>query len=153
GEGDIRMMKYRNTWAEISLDAIGHNIQQLAGLLPKGRKVMGVVKADGYGHGSVQVAQMLTEQGVDFLMVALLEEAVKLCEDGIRTPILVVCRTNARYAHIAADYGITLSVFQLDWLKAIENDAFSKPLQIHIEFETGMNRTGICTEEILEEVV
>src|SRR5699024_7074023 len=100
GKGASEMMKYRNTWDEISLDDIGHNIQQLAGLLPKGRKVMGVVKADGYGHGSVQVAQVLIEKGVDFLMVALLEEAVKLREGGIRTSILVVGSVNQRHAHI-----------------------------------------------------
>src|SRR5699024_7088401 len=110
------MMKYRNTWAEIKLDAIGHNIQKLAGLLPEGHKVMGVVKGNGYGHGSVQVAQVLLNHGVDFLMVALLEEAVTLRKGGIRTPILVVGRVDPKHAYIAAEYDITLSVFQLDWL-------------------------------------
>lgn len=147
------MVKYRNTWAEINLDAIGYNIQQLTNLLPDGSKAMGVVKADGYGHGSVQVAKILVDTGVDFLMVALLEEAITLREGGIDTPILVVGRVDPTYAHVAAENDITLTVFQIDWLEAVRDKKFSKPLSVHIEFETGMNRTGICSNEELEQIV
>src|SRR5699024_3239557 len=147
------MIKFRNTWAEIDLDKIAHNVKALANLLPKEHRVMGVVKGDGYGHGSVQVARTLTENGVDFLMVALLEEAVTLREGGIRTPILVVGRTNPAYAHVAAAYDITLTVFQKDWLDGVATKLFPKPLDVHVEFETGMNRTGIVTEQDLHEVV
>ncbi|MEI3612994.1 alanine racemase [Pseudogracilibacillus sp. SO30301A] len=147
------MNRYRNTWAEINLDAIGYNIQQLKNLLPEGRKVMGVVKANGYGHGSVKVAKTALNMGVDFLMVAILEEAVKLRKHGIEEPILVIGRVPPRYAYVAANLGITLSVFQLDWLESIQNERFNKPLSLHIEFETGMNRTGIVTKDQLKEIV
>lgn len=147
------MKKYRNTWAEINLDAIGYNIQQLKKLLPENRKVMGVVKANGYGHGSVEVARTVLNAGVDFLMVAILEEAVHLREHGIEEPILVIGQVPPVHAHVAANLGITLSVFQLDWLKSIKNERFDKPLSLHVEFETGMNRTGICTRSQLEEIV
>jgi len=146
-------MRYRNTWAEINLDAIGYNIQQLKKLLPDGHKVMGVVKADGYGHGSVQVAKTALDVGVDFLMVALLEEAVKLRENGITAPILVIGRVPTSHAHVAAKHNITLTVFQAEWLKKIRNAEFEEPLSVHVEFETGMNRTGICTTEDLKTVV
>src|SRR5699024_12769710 len=102
------MINFRNTWAEIDLDKISHNVRSLAGLLPEGHRVMGVVKGVGYGDGSVQVAQTLTKNGVDFLMVALLEEAVTLRKGGIRTPILVVGRTNAAYPHVADTYDTPL---------------------------------------------
>src|SRR5690625_2363504 len=147
------MNRYRNTWAEINLDAIGYNIQQLKNLLPKQHKVMGVVKADGYGHGSVQVAQTALDAGVDFLMVALLEEAMKLREHGITAPILVIGRVPPSYAHVAANNDITLTVFQVEWLQALRDISFEKTLSIHVEFETGMNRTGICSMEELEAVV
>lgn len=147
------MMKFRNTWAEINLDAIGYNIQQLKKLLPEDRKVMGVVKANGYGHGSVQVAQTALDAGVDYLMVALLEEAVKLREHGIRAPILVIGRVHPSYAKVAAELNITLTVFQSDWLKALHNENFAGQLSVHVEFETGMNRTGICSKEELESVI
>lgn len=147
------MNRYRNTWAEINLDVIGYNIQQLKKLLPENRKVMGVVKANGYGHGSVKVAKTALHAGVDFLMVAILEEAVKLREHGIEEPILVIGRVPPTYAHVAANLGITLSVFQLDWLESIKNESFDKTLSLHIEFETGMNRTGIVTNDQLKEII
>lgn len=146
-------MNYRKTWIEINLRTIGYNIQQLKNLLPEGRKVMAVVKADGYGHGSVEVAKTALETGVDFLMVAILEEAVVLRKDGINAPILVVGRVPPAHAKIAADLNITLSVFDVDWLKAIRDEQFSNILNLHVEFETGMNRTGVCTEEQLRAIV
>lgn len=146
-------MNYRNTWAEINLSAIGYNIQQLKNLLPNDRKMMAVVKSNGYGHGSVEVAKVALEQGVDFLMVALLEEAVKLRKHGITVPILVVGRVPPEHAEVAADLDITLTVFQVEWIHAIKNKQFRKKLKVHLEFETGMNRTGICTFDELEAIV
>ena len=146
-------MRYRNTWVEINLDAIGYNIQQLKKLLPEDRKVMTVVKSNGYGHGSVAVAQTALDIGVDFLMVALLEEAVTLRKYGITAPILVVGRVDPAYAHVAVDLDITLTVFDMDWVKAISNIPLEKKLDVHIEFETGMNRTGICSTEELKAIV
>lgn len=147
------MERYRNTWAEINLAAIGYNTQQLRNLLPDGSKMMGVIKADGYGHGSVKVANVLTDAGVDFLMVALLEEAITLREGGIDVPILVIGRVDPTHAPVAAENDITLSVFQMDWVEGIRDQSFNKPLSVHIEFETGMNRTGVCTKKELEEIV
>lgn len=147
------MVKYRNTWAEVNLAAIGHNIQNLSALLPEGRKVIGVLKADGYGHGSVQVANVLREHGVDFFMVALLEEAITLRKGGITEPILVIGRVAPVYAHLAASYDITLSLFQMDWLEALANQLLPKALSVHVEFETGMNRTGIVTNDDLKAII
>lgn len=144
---------FRNTKAVIDLAAIGYNIRQLQNLLPKGRKMMGVVKADGYGHGSVAVARKLIEANVDYLMVALLEEAMHLRKHGIDTPILVVGRVQAEHAQLAAENNITLNVFEADWLESLAGEVFQKPLSIHVEFETGMNRTGIVTKEDLASLV
>lgn len=146
-------MRFRNTWAEINLSAIGYNIQQLKKLLPGKRRMMAVVKSDGYGHGSVEVAKVAMEEGVDYLMVALLEEAVHLRKNGIPLPILVVGRVPPMYADVAADLNITLTVFEKEWLQAIKYIRFRNKLKIHLEFETGMNRTGICSKEELEEIV
>src|SRR5690625_1435572 len=86
------MDRYRNTWVEVDLEAIQYNITQLRNLLPEGHKAMAVVKADGYGHGSVQVARAALNVGIDFLMVALLEEAIHLRNNGIDVPIFVIGR-------------------------------------------------------------
>lgn len=147
------MMKYRNTWAEINLDAIGYNIQQLKKLLPDERKIMAVVKADGYGHGSVEVARTALNAGVDYLMVAIFEEAVYLRKNNIDAPILVVGRVSPSFAKVAAELNITLAVFQKEWVEAVQDEQFEKPLSIHLEFETGMNRTGICSASELKAIV
>lgn len=148
-----KVNRYRNTYAEIDLQAIGHNVTKLKALLPKNSKMMGVVKADGYGHGSVPVAKKMLEQGVDFLMVALLEEAVTLRENGITVPILVVGRVAPKFAQVAAEMDITVAVFQLEWLQEVEERGLTKPISTHLELETGMGRTGVVTEETLIEIL
>lgn len=147
------MTRYRNTWAEIDLDAIAHNIREFKKLLPEDRKVMGVVKADAYGHGSVQVAKTAIKNGIDFLMVAYLEEAMVLRKNGIDTPILVIGRTAPQYAKVAAENNITLAIFQADWVDAVLREGLEHKLQVHLEFETGFNRTGIPTGEELRKIV
>lgn len=146
-------MIYRNTWAEINLAAIGHNIQQLKEILPEGHRVMSVVKADGYGHGSVEVAKVAIEKGVDHLVVALLEEAIALREAGVELPILVIGRVAPEHAKVAAEHQITLTVFDKAWIQQVQHESFEYPLTIHLEFETGMNRTGIQTPEALKEMI
>ena len=145
--------RYRNTYAEIDLEAIEYNVIKLKSLLPQNSKMMGVVKADGYGHGSVPVAKRMLDKGVDFLMVALLEEAVTLRENGITVPILVVGRVAPKFASVAAEMDITVAVFQLEWLQEVEQRGLTKPISTHLELETGMGRTGVVTEETLTEIL
>lgn len=147
------MTRYRNTWVEIDLSAIRYNIEQLQNILPYNHKIMGVVKADAYGHGSVEVVRAAQEMGVDYFLVAFLEEALRLRENGIRDPILVIGRTAPHHAPIAAKWDITLSVFQAGWIKEALTYKFNDPLHIHLEFETGFNRTGIQTENELTEII
>src|SRR5699024_12065057 len=90
------MVRYRNTWAEIDLAAIRHNVEQLQTLLPHKKQIMGVIKANAYGHGSVEVAKTLVKSGIDHLVVAYLEEAIALRESGIDVPILVIGRIEPR---------------------------------------------------------
>lgn len=144
---------YRNTYVEINLAAIGYNIQQLKQHLPEAGKVMGVIKANGYGHGSLEVADVLIESGVDHFMVALLEEAIALRKHGISIPILVIGRTDPLFAHVAAQYDITLTVFQTEWLLKVADEKLPEKLKVHLEFETGMGRTGIYTKRELASVV
>ena len=105
-----------------------HNITVLRGLLPTGAKVMGVIKADGYGHGSVETARVLINCGVDFLVVALLEEAIKLREAGITTPILVIGRVHPDDVFIAAKENITLTVYQKEWVEQVGRLSLTDPL-------------------------
>src|SRR5699024_10285088 len=147
------MVRYRNTWAEIDLAAIRHNVEQLQALLPNQKHIMGVIKANAYGHGSVEVAKALLESGIDYLVVDYLEEAIALREGGIDVSILVIGRIAPRFVSVASDYDVTLSIFQAEWIEAAIKEGFSGTLSIHLEFETGFNRTGIYSEETLREIL
>lgn len=144
---------YRETWAEINLKAIKHNIIEMKNLLPKNCQIMAVVKANGYGHGSVPVAQQALQSGAKSLAVALLEEALLLRRAGITAPILVLGRVAPEYASLAAQHQITLTFFQIEWLKEVNETNLSAPLNLHMKWDTGMGRTGIRSETELKEIL
>ncbi|WP_017473795.1 alanine racemase [Amphibacillus jilinensis] len=140
---------YRQSWLSIDLSAIKDNIKQLRQQLARRTEIIAVVKANGYGHGDVQVAQAAIEAGATRLAVALLEEAVKLRKAGINVPILVMGWVSPAHASVAIDHDITLTIFQTSWLEAFYNQNLQKPLSVHIKLDTGMGRLGIRTAEEL----
>lgn len=136
-------MSERPTRIRVDLDALSHNLRVLRGAA--GVPVMGVVKANAYGHGLVPVALHLQAQGVDQLGVAFLEEGVALRRAGIRLPILVMGGIFGPQATqlIAQDLEITVS--SLDKLRQVEAAAESlgKKATIHLKIDTGMERIGV----------
>ena len=83
----------RRTWAEIDLDALAHNYQQARRKIGPNVKYLGVVKADAYGHGAIQVSRKLEQLGADYLAVSSLDEAKELRRAGIQAPILILGHT------------------------------------------------------------
>lgn len=136
---------YRDTWAEISMDAIRHNIKTFKAYIQPQSKLMTVVKADAYGHGAVEVANEAIDAGADYLAVAFLDEAVQLRQAGINFPLLVLGYTTAEAAEEAIRNDITLTVFTIDVVEHIERVAekLGKTARIHIKIDSGMNRIGI----------
>lgn len=145
---------FRNTRAEINLDAIGYNIEQLQSRI-EDSKFFAVLKADGYGHGSVAIAKKAIESGVDYLSVALLEEALTLRENGIdkKIPILVLGRVSAEYVQIAAEQNISLTIFQEEWFKELPEKTLHTPIKVHLKIDSGMGRSGVRTPEEIEQIV
>ena len=143
----------RQTWAEINLDAIGHNIEQVKKRLRPGCEVVAVVKANGYGHGSVEVAKKALRSGASSLAVSLLEEALTLREANIDAPILVLGWVGPEYASIAAEQNITLTFSQKEWVQAVKKHTLPKKLNVHMKWDTGMGRTGIRTEKELKGII
>ncbi|MGN1003956.1 MAG: alanine racemase [Oscillospiraceae bacterium] len=140
----------KRTWAEISLPNLEHNYRALRGMLPRGCRFLGVVKANAYGHGAVPVAKKLEELGAEYLAVACLDEAVELRQAGITTPILLLGPTPAEFAGELLRYDLTQSVQDLPAARALSEAAVraDKPLKIHIKADTGMSRLGfLCDEE------
>ncbi len=135
---------YRPTWVEISLDAVRANIDSFRQALPHEMQLMAVVKANGYGHGAIQIAREAIQCGVNYLAVAFLDEAIELREAGITTPILVLGYTPPEGIDLAIQYQVTLSVFTNEVLQAIAAIVDEqRSLNIHIKIDTGMGRLGL----------
>lgn len=80
----------KRTWAEIRLDALAHNFRQIRRKVGPDCKIMAVVKADGYGHGDRQVAQVFQREGANWFAVSNIEEAMHLRQGGITKPVLIL---------------------------------------------------------------
>ncbi|MDZ5474582.1 alanine racemase [Bacillus sp. 31A1R] len=135
---------YRDTWAEVDLDCIMENVRNMKKHLPEEVELMAVVKANAYGHGDEQVAQVALEGGATYLAVAFLDEAISLRRKGIQAPILVLGASRPEDINVAVKYNLTLTVFQKDWLNQARKILTNKaPIKIHLKLDTGMGRLGI----------
>ncbi|WP_462412655.1 alanine racemase [Neobacillus sp. Marseille-QA0830] len=144
---------FRDTWAEIDLDCIEENIMSIKNRLPNEVDIFAVVKANAYGHGDVQVANTALEAGAKYLAVAFLDEAIALRQKGITAPILILGASRPSDAKMAAKMNITLTVFQIDWLKEAQSHLGSQDrLKVHMKLDTGMGRIGVRSREELQEV-
>lgn len=139
----------KRTWAEINLANLEHNYRALRGMLPRGCRFVGVVKANAYGHGAIPVAKKLEKLGAEYLAVACLDEAVELREAGITAPILMLGPTPSVFAEDLLKYDVTQAVQDLDSAIALSESASkaNKLLKIHIKVDTGMSRLGFLCDE------
>ncbi|MGB2936915.1 MAG: alanine racemase, partial [Phycisphaerae bacterium] len=142
----------RPTCAEIRLGAIRHNLEALRSLLAPGVKVLGVVKADGYGHGVVPVARTLQDGGIDMLGVALVEEGVELREAGVAAPILVMGTIPRDEVASLIAHDLRPTVVDEETAREIDREAArqGQVVQAHLKVDTGMNRLGVRAEEAVE---
>lgn len=134
----------KRSWAVVNLDAIAKNIKTIKGILSPHCMVMGVVKADAYGHGDKYISDELVRLGVNWFGVSNIDEAISLRKQGIYHPILIFGHTPARFAKILNQYNITQSVFSLEYAKSL-NEACEKDnvtIDAHIKIDTGMSRLG-----------
>lgn len=139
----------RRTWAEIDLDALAHNYRRARELTGPGVRYLGVVKADAYGHGAIQVAAHLEELGADYLAVSSLDEARELRHGGIDAPILILGHTPPEMVPELIRYHITQAVSAR--AKAEEYNAAASAcggrLKVHIKVDTGMSRLGFLVRD------
>lgn len=132
------------TWAEVSLDNIEHNFRELSEKISGSSTVMGIVKANGYGHGAVQIASLLQRSGCRYLAVASVDEALQLRSGGIILPILILGWTAPEETEILLDYDITQAISDLDTALKMSEIAVrsGKKLKIHLKADSGMGRLG-----------
>ena len=141
--------KIRRTWAEVNLDHIAHNAQEIRRFTQQNARLMGVVKADAYGHGAPQIARTLLENGFSYLAVSLIEEAVELRQAGIRAPILILSDNALCCAEEIIRYDIRQAVYTYEMAELLSKAAIrlQQKAKIHIKVDTGMGRIGFSSEE------
>ena len=133
----------RPVWAEIDLDILANNMRNIKKLAGD-KEVMAVVKADAYGHGALDVAPCLLENGASRLAVAMLTEAVELRNNNITAPIMILGYTPLYLGEELINYDIEQTIYDLDYAKELSALAISlnKKAKVHIALDTGMGRIG-----------
>jgi alanine racemase len=135
------------TWIEIDLAAVEDNVKALRGIT--GVPVMAVVKANGYGHGAVEVARAALAAGASWLAVSCAEEALVLRAAGIPVPILVLGMVTPQEADEAIAAGLTLTVYcrETAELYSQRASALGRSVNIHLKVDSGMGRLGTLPGE------
>lgn len=143
---------HRDAWVEINLESIAHNIREFRKNIPADKKMLGIVKADAYGHGSIMTAPIMLASGIDMLGVASIDEGLDLRNEKISCDILVVGAVPVWSFEVATENDISISIFSEAHLNACKQ-AYErtgiKP-KVHIKLNTGMNRIGLEPENAVE---
>lgn len=140
----------RAVWAQIDLDAAAHNMRQIRKHVGPDVKIAAVVKANAYGHGSVELAKTFAENGADCFAVSSLDEAVELRRYAhIDKEIFILGHTDARRTEELLTYDIEPAVFNLKNAEFFSQEAqrLGKTLRVHIAVDTGMSRVGFQVNE------
>ena len=140
----VNLDEIRPVWAEINLDNIAHNIQEVKRVSKEGCIITAVVKANGYGHGSVDIVETLLENGASRLAVATLDEAIELRTKNINCDILILGYTSATRADKVITYDLDQCVYSFEVAEELSLQAKkqNKIAKIHIKLDTGMGRIG-----------
>ena len=128
-------------WIEVDHDAIRRNLAAIRRLAPE-IEVIGVVKANAYGHGDVAVSRTLLGEGVEHLAVATVDEGLRLREAGIRVPTLVLWGIGEMEAAVVADAGLEPIVYDERSIDVLGSTAGDRPIGVHLKIDTGMQRVG-----------
>ncbi|NMH73396.1 alanine racemase [Bacillus sp. RO2] len=145
---------HRDTWVEVDLDCIYENVQAIQEHVTKDVTVIAVVKANAYGHGDAQVANVALEAGAKYLAVSFLDEAMSLRQQGITAPILVLGASRVSDLPLAAKENITLTVFRQEWIEEASVAYHgSAVVKLHLKLDTGMGRIGARTQEEVTQIV
>jgi alanine racemase len=144
---------HRPTWIEVDLDAIEHNASVLAAISAPAR-LCAVVKADGYGHGAVEVAAAALSGGATTLAVAIMDEGVELRDAGIEAPIIVLAEPSGAGMAEVYDYGLTPTIYTAEGLtmarKAAARAGRTEPAPVEVKVDTGMHRVGADPADVRE---
>lgn len=143
---------HRDAWVEINISNLEHNIREIRKNVSPDMKLLGVVKADAYGHGSIMLAPTILASGVDMLGVASIDEGVDLRQAKIKCEILVLGAVPVWALESAVQNDISISIFNEEHLKACKEiyERLGIKPKVHVKLDTGMNRIGVRTDEAID---
>ena len=138
-----RVIKRRNmyrAWVEINLENLKHNVEEIKKYLhPKG-EFMAVVKANGYGHGAIEISRYLNKINVYNFAVATIDEAIELRQARVKGEILILGYTHPSRISDLIEYDLIQTV--VDYKYAEELNGFEREIRVHLKIDTGMHRLG-----------
>ena len=139
----------KRTWAEIDLDHLTHNFEVIRRRVGDKVKLLGVVKADGYGHGAVEIAKRLEQLGAGYLAVSNLDECEELRDSGVTLPILMLGFTPADQTARILQLHMTQAVQSYDIAKEFSDRAITLggKMTVHVKLDTGMGRLGFQCDD------
>ena len=143
---------HRDAWVEINLENLEHNVKEIRKNVPADTKLLGVVKADAYGHGAVMLAPVILASGIDMLGVASIDEGVDLRNAKIGCDILVLGAVPVWAVESAVAADLSIAVFSKDHIEAcrLAYERTGVKPKIHVKIDTGMNRIGVSVEEAVD---
>jgi alanine racemase len=145
--------QYRPTVAEIDLAALRDNLRAIRACIPLRTQVIGVVKADAYGHGAARVGAVLEQEQVHLLAVATPDEAVELRDSGLLSEILVLGHSPADFVPYAVEHNITLTTVNHATTAMYGAAAGTHTVRLHYNVDTGMGRAGVLAEGATEQIL
>lgn len=145
-------MKRLPTWLEIDLDRLDRNLEAIQTAIGADVGILLTVKADAYGHGAVQVATAAAPR-VRLFGVATVDEAVELQEAGIRNGILILSPILETEIPAVMKHGFAITLSSAAFAEAVSRYTHVRPLDVHVEVDTGMGRTGVAEAEAFDEIV
>ncbi len=139
--------KATRTWAEVDLGALAHNLREIRTRLRPSCRIMAVVKADGYGHGAVEVSKAALRAGAVWLGVATLEEARELRRAGIKARVLVIGPIDVGELAAASRQKISVTIGSTEFIDAVERLRRRPAVRFHLKIDTGMTRFGVLAAD------
>lgn len=128
-------------WTEINVNRFRNNLELIRDKLPAQTKLLAMLKTNAYGHGAVNLAKAASDK-MDMIGVATHEEALELREAGVETPILILYQPPLDVLDVLIEQNIQITLFSWDYLKKLAAYPLNNPIQVHVEIDTGMGRTG-----------
>lgn len=137
----------RRTWAEINLSNLLENLNVVKKIVAPAH-LMATVKADAYGHGAVEIASAFVKNGVRWLSVSNLDEALELRRNHIGGDILILGYTPPECASLLAEWNLTQTVYSLSYARQLSGSARQNRIRVHIKLDTGMSRIGFAARDL-----